>query len=511
MGKSNSFTDYQILPKWVFSCMGISILGCTLSLLLWSLQLEDFQWLLSLGNFLIIGIIPVCAAESIYALFLAMSESSNIHKGSFDNPAGLASCMCFVIPYLFYLKDKHGGKGIYTSLLILLILTVFISKSRTGCVSALCSYVNLRSSSLRCLFLRQVRHHKGIALTTLLILTFLFCLFVYNVRSDSADGRILIWRIGFIMALDNPVFGHGSGSIAAEYMDYQANYLDQVNNAKWNYLADNTKHLFNEYLELWVQYGIIGLLLLVGCVFFIVNAYKKCKELISRYAFTSIISIMLFSCFSYPFSYPFTWIILFLSIVIIITDAYGSFISNLLVSYRKLLSVIILSLSLCIGYLSINRLIHEYNWGKIAKDNSINGVDRLRRYESLKTYFNNNPYFLYNYAMEAYCYDENELCKQIALRCRCLCADFNLDLLIGVNYIDLREYDLSQQYLVKAQKMCPNRFEPLYYRVQAYIEQNKIDEAKCLAKAILKKEIKIPSREIEDIKREMETLLSTRD
>lgn len=59
--------------------------------------------------------------------------------------------------------------------------------------------------------------------------------------------------------------------------------------------------------------------------------------------------------------------------------------------------------------------------------------------------------------------------------------------------------------------MCPNRFEPLYYRVLAYKEQDRMDMAKELAIAILNKQVKIPSREIEEIKNEMRGFLHQND
>lgn len=353
--------------------------------------------------------------------------------------------------------------------------------------------------------------HRILVTASIILLVLMLSYLLYNINRDSVDGRILIWRIGLMMAKDKMILGHGLGSIEREFMDYQAFFLNEANDERWSFLADNTKHLFNEYLEVLVLFGLSGILVLFTGLCLLGITYKKCSEKISKYALASILSIITFSFFSYPFSYPFTWIIFVFDITVIMTDAHGDYLGNLIKTHIKLTSITLFVVSLLIAYHSISMLTHEVIWGKVANDHSVNGVIRLEKYKKLQTYFNDNPYFLYNYAMEAYSYGENELCAQIAERCRRYWADYDLELLIGVNYLDLQKYDLAQQYLVKSRNMCPNRFEPLYYRVQAYIEQNKIDEARCLAKKILQKKIKIPSQEIEEIKAEMRDFLRRKE
>ena len=47
-------------------------------------------------------------------------------------------------------------------------------------------------------------------------------------------------------------------------MDYQAAYFEKHPNSRFALLADNVKHPFNEYLSITVQFGLIGLLILLS-------------------------------------------------------------------------------------------------------------------------------------------------------------------------------------------------------------------------------------------------------
>ncbi|MBQ9533896.1 MAG: O-antigen ligase family protein [Prevotella sp.] len=82
---------------------------------------------------------------------------------------------------------------------------------------------------------------------------------VYLFKKDSADGRLLIWRCALEIVADKPLLGHGPNAVECHYMDYQAAYLKAHPESLYLLLADNVKHLYNEYLEILVRYGLVGL------------------------------------------------------------------------------------------------------------------------------------------------------------------------------------------------------------------------------------------------------------
>jgi O-antigen ligase len=140
---------------------------------------------------------------------------------------------------------------------------------------------------------------------------------LYFLKRDSADGRLLIWQTTWNMIKDKPIAGHGYGAFNAKYMLYQAEYLDASPDSRYSALADNVLHPFNEYLFALSEHGFIGFGVLILLGLFTVRCYLRKPDRTKFIALLSLLSLAVFSCFSYPFKYPFSWIMLFLNIAVI--------------------------------------------------------------------------------------------------------------------------------------------------------------------------------------------------
>jgi hypothetical protein len=65
-----------------------------------------------------------------------------------------------------------------------------------------------------------------------------------------------------------------------------------------------------------------------------------------------------------------------------------------------------------------------------------------------------------------------------------------------MNYMALRQWDLAETSLLLASRMCPNRFAPLIGLMRVYATSGRKEKAKCVAKDIMAKEIKIASPQV---------------
>ena len=81
-------------------------------------------------------------------------------------------------------------------------------------------------------------------------------------KKDSADGRLLIWKVTTEMIAKKPLIGHGTNGFEANYMNYQADYFSENNNPKEALLAGNNKYAFNIFLKILSEYGLIGFIIL---------------------------------------------------------------------------------------------------------------------------------------------------------------------------------------------------------------------------------------------------------
>ena len=99
-------------------------------------------------------------------------------------------------------------------------------------------------------------------------------------------------------------------------MDAQADYFKAHPESPYVMLADNTQAPFNEYLGLLTEFGFVGgIVLLVGVVL-LLQAWRKHPYGSSRVAMLCLLSIAVFSLFSYPFRYVHTWMLCGISIVV---------------------------------------------------------------------------------------------------------------------------------------------------------------------------------------------------
>ena len=101
--------------------------------------------------------------------------------------------------------------------ILLLVCGVFLSGSRAGVLSifmlvAIWGYQSVSWSKLQKIVL---------VIGALVVLI----VFLYFLKRNSADGRLLIWICCLNMIAIKPWFGFGSGGFEAHYMDYQAQFF----------------------------------------------------------------------------------------------------------------------------------------------------------------------------------------------------------------------------------------------------------------------------------------------
>ena len=128
---------------------------------------------------------------------------------------------------------------------------------------------------------------------------------LYSFKKNSAEGRLLIWRVSATLVSEKPLTGSGLGSFLVLYDGAQADYfLSGKASPKQHTIADSPEYTFNEYVQITVEHGIIGLLLFLGIVFSIF-ASKVTPVANKSLVFAikgSLLAFLVFAFFSYPFS-----------------------------------------------------------------------------------------------------------------------------------------------------------------------------------------------------------------
>ena len=179
-------------------------------------------------NFFVYGLIAICLLLSTQGLlqYFGILQSNHIYfkiTGSFENPAGFAAIqsLLFTVPLYYSFKKRFNQcvRITASSVAALAFVTVALCGSRCG-ILAMLSAVFI-TSYYETDFKKQIKLHRWILFLLLLILL-AFIVFLYKLKTDSADGRLFIWSICLNMIADSPLFGFGPNGFLTEYMEYQA-------------------------------------------------------------------------------------------------------------------------------------------------------------------------------------------------------------------------------------------------------------------------------------------------
>ena len=438
-------------------------------------------------------ILCVCFIQACFGLIQCMEVfyiygSFNL-VGSFDNPAGFSACLSTGIPFCLSVVSKKGEKHyIELFLLTIIVISIILSGSRTGVITVFAIFVVYFKDEYCSILVNR----KKLILPLFLIL-FIIIMGVLILKIDSVLERFFIWKNSYIMILNKPIFGYGTGGFMSNYMLYQADYFQKNSNTLYSMLADNVIHPFNEYLFLTIEYGIIGLILVILILLVIIKSSRRIT--ISHIC---LLSVGIFACFSYPLRYPFVLVLLAYSLANIKTKEVFSISINVL---GKVVSIMLIGI---ISVVLVNDIRFERLWGNLVQKNKFRNKELLlNSYEKLYFEWNGDPAFLYNYGAILNRVESYEISNIILNKCTHYWNDYDVQLLLADCYLQKEKFEKAEECFVLASNMCPNRFIPLYQLVHLYDRIGQKEKAYNLAEKIIHKKVKISSFKVQRIKNEM--------
>lgn len=490
------FIDSLLTPKW------FTMIGGILILVIYNIIYFLFNHGKSCENrcFIVGVIVSIVFSLAMYGILQYVGILPAIARfrvtGSFDNPAGFAASLCAGFPFfwLAFLKSKGGLRWIIAIASMIVISAIILSGSRAGVLSLV--------AVLLCLSVCHLKHfssrRKWILFPVLLVGIIVG---LYYMKKDSADGRLFIWKCSLPLIVENWLTGNGTGGFEAHYMDFQAGYFKANPSSRYSGLADNVQYPFNEYIRIAIDYGIIGLLVLVGWIAYLIYCYFKYPTEDGETAILCWFSVGTFAAFSYPLMYPFVWLMLLLSTWQLIKKPIFNALGRLHYIWLKVGSVLCLILLFYIGFQSYLRVNAEMKWACIANLPLSGPANRaLVIYQGLQEMLGKDRYFLYNYSAGLYDAGFYREGLMIAEKCRSVWADYDVEILLGELHERLEEKKEAIAHYQLASYMCPSRFYPLYKQILLLQNMGEVERAKQLAANFINKPEKIPSMRIRQMK-----------
>lgn len=456
-------------------------------------------------------------------LYGLLPQTSTIFKAtaSYTNPAPLAMTLAAIFPfalgtYLYKEELKLHQHVIYLAIVCGLLILMMLPATHTRT-----AWIAVLGSSLFLFALKyKIRQHftkicktklqRMVVLGSIVVVCSGLLYGLYSYKKDSADGRLLIWKIASDMVADAPFFGHGPERFAAEYNNYQANWFEDGNGTEHEkLLAGNVKTAYNEVFQLFIELGFVGFLLIMCLIYLILNSFTDNRIIVVK--FSVLLSIFILSQFSYPLMvYPITVII---AICLAIVSSANKPIKATLHS-NKMMKIVgnfsILALLLTLIYLK-GKAFTNYKilYGAIALQNSEQYDKAIKNYDAIYDDFKDNGEYLQYYGKALSLNRDMKNSIMVLEKAKSLVSDPYLYTTLGENYRNIGNNADAEKALLYAANMIPSMFYPQYLLAKMYHESGNIKKAKKTASFLLHtKQVKVNSEAIKEIKEEMQKILN---
>lgn len=422
------------------------------------------------------GVLTVGLIEGIWGALQLFGVVDSGHPrypvtGSFYNPGPFGCMLGCVFPVAVSMYLRPRAKWMKCSAGVFLLLCALLlpgGMSRTGWIAALAGSAVTLTGIFYKKLLSVNRKHLVVAIAVAGVGLCAAGYAAYNMKKDSADGRVLMWKVATLAAARSPIEGVGWGYIAGAYGDAQEEYfregMDRGNEAM---VAGAPMYVFNEYLQLAIAFGWVSgaaflLSLLIACGLYLRGGHWGMAGCVTGIALTCAAS--------YPLQFTeFRWFI---------------------------------GLTVICAFMLLHRLL-------------LRTVTVTAYAIALTLFFRNTPNTDINaeFRKAHATYQRGDFREAINSFNKLLTRTSDpMPLnLIGKCYQSLAMPDSAEHYFIRSSHRVPNRFYPHYLLMKLYAE-NPADSAKMRYEAnyLLTSDPKTPSKAIDEMRGEATRLISYR-
>ena len=404
----------------------------------------------------VLGLLQVYGYEvsnhSLYAL-----------TGSFYNPGPYSGFLAMCLPLALneWLKGERIWKYVALVALVLLVVVLPSGMSRTAWLAAVvasCYVCGMRYRD------RLYRYRKLFWVGVLLLAV--SGIGAYHWKKDSADGRLLMWKVAF-QHVPLPWNGVGWENVAGAYGDGQERYFASGKGTEQEeYVAGAPEYVFNEYLQVGLAWGVPAML---GIIIGVVVCFSWGHNSRQYGVCGALLSLAVFAFASYPFQFL-AFILAF--IALLVACAMG---------HRKVwVQVMALVLGIGLGIYAVGH--------RPAKD--------ARR--------------MFEEAHALHKAGEWQASTELLKETMKVSSDAMVLNIIGKNFQAMGYPYIAEGWFIRSTHRLPNRIYPYYLLAKLYAEHPKLfpkEKLEWAVRMVLEKEAKVESTAIREMREEVKNLL----
>ena len=446
------------------------------------------------------------------------NHSLFVLTGTFYNPGPYSGYLAAVLPIALHRmlvsngkKDRLSVVQYYFSMCVLLLICCVLpaGMSRAAWFASLisCGYVVLRVYRVK---VKSFVSKHRYAVSGVLIVGALLASSAYFMKRDSADGRLLIWKITSQAIASSPCGEENGRTFSAIYGDAQERYFTNCEYSESEaWVAGTPDFAFNEFLQIAVEHGIWVPVLFVTVLLVLLKIAGSHKQLAGIDG--CLVSLMVFACFSYPLHIPAIVSVWLLTLMVLCGE-------GLVMIKRKrnavavLLPVVVAGLTASMDMYGIyserTRAVREWMPVRVLyHSGAFNAA--AEEYGKLYDKMSWNKDFCFEYGRALYKARSYGKAEEVLLKAMEVSGDPMILNMLGRNAQESGEYGKAEKYLLRSTRRLPERVYPHYLLVKLYAEPEYFDRIKLIreAECVLNAEPKVNSTAIREMRQEVKKIL----
>ena len=288
----------------------------------------------------------------------------------------------------------------------------------------------------------------------------------YHWKKDSADGRLLMWKVSVQVVMEHPWQGVGWEHVAGAYGDAQERYFASgLATEQEEYVAGAPEYVFNEYLQVGLAWGVPAML---GIIIVVIVCFSWGHSSRQYGVCGALLSLSVFAFASYPFQFL-EFILSFLALLV--ACAMG---------HRKVwVQVMALVLGVGLGiYAAGHRPVKDAR-RMFAEAHALHKAGKW--------------------------WASTELLKETMK----VSSDAMVLNIIGKNFQAMGQPKVAEHWFIRSTHRLPNRIYPYYLLAKLYAEHPEIfprDKLEWAVKMVQEKEAKVESTAIRQMREEVEKI-----
>ena len=440
--------------------------------------------------------------------------------GDFYNPGPYSGYLALVLPVCLWMILRQTKMYLYylawgTLLAIIVVLPAGMSRTAWIAAALSCAWVYWEQRIGWKKTKTYIYEFKTLTIVSsvLVLISVAGALTgIFLLKKDSANGRLLLWKITEQAIMEQPWTGTGLGGFPAAYAETQAQYFASGKASETEMMvAGCPEYGFNEFLQIGLEQGLVGLM-----VFVLLLGYSLFQGVKNRQAGAAggILALMVFSLASYPLQLPEFWVVLVVLMGIANTTISIDTPPTPSREGKKILSVAVIGgMAVCCGWIFWQQKGYYQGY---KKWNTLKMLYNSKAYEAaadgyeeLVPLMGHKPELLFEAAQ---CLSKTERfaeANHLLERAMKLSGDPMIHYMVAKNEQELGNYQKAENLLLHAIEILPERIYPYYLLTKLYSETTFFQEDKFIkaADAVLTKEPKVESTAIREMRTEVTKLI----